>query len=220
MKKRSGIVALLLAMMVMSAGCLSMVGKKDETTKKKHETTTKKTEKVEAEDTEDTDEPEETKKSGKNSSSATTEEKEFGSYTLDGDWIEAEKQSVPPEIFVYCLKGNEDSKTPPNNIVVRYGTNDYTKEQHEDFCTAILVQVKQQAASYGGDAHMDGFGEINGCMCYRFVLDCDPYTIQWYFCGEKEFVMVGMSIYDQEAAKEDRIEEVAQQIVDSFEWDR
>ena len=220
MKKRSSIVALLLAIMVMSCGCLSIVGKKKEETKKKKKKKTTKTEDVEPEETDEPDETEETKKSKKKSSSASLEKKDFGSYTLDGNWIEAEKQSVPPEIYVYCLKGNEDSKTPPNNIVVRYGTNEYTKEQHEDFCTAILVQVKQQAASYGGDAHMDGFGEINGCMCYKFVMDCDPYTVQWYFCGEKEFVMVGMSIYDQDAAQEDNIEEVAQTLVDSFEWSR
>ena len=167
-------------------------------------------------DPDETDEPEDRKKD----ESATKVSKDFGSFTLDGNWVEAEKQSVPPEIFIYCLRGNEDSNNPPNNIVVRYGTNDYTKEQHEDFCAAILIQVKQQAAQYGGDAHMDEFGEINGCMCYKFVMDCDPYTVQWYFCGEKEFVMVGMSIYDQDAAKDDRIEEVAQRIVDSFKWDR
>lgn len=213
MKQSCKWMALLLSGLMLLSAC----NKSEETTKKQKTKKTKKT-KVEDVDVDETDEPEVTKK--QKNRSASLQSKDFGSYTLDGSWVEVESQSKPPEIFVYCLKGNEDSKTPPNNIVVRYGTNDYTKEQHEDFCTAILVQVKQQAASFGGDAHMEEFGEINGCMCYKFVMDCDPYTIQWYFCGEKEFVMVGMSIYDQEAAKEDRIEEVAQMIVDSFIWNR
>ena len=209
MKKWKSVAAVLVAlmMMVMSTGCLALVGSNKNNKSKK--TSKTKTDKETSEKADKDD-----GKSGED----TRIETDFGSYTLDKYWVEAKGQSIPPDVFVYCFQGNENSETPPNNIVVRHDTNDYTKDQHEDFCTAILVQVKNQAAAFGGDAHLEAFGEINGCMCYEFVMDCTPYTVQWYFCGEKEFVMVGVSIYDEQAHNQDRAFDVAQALVNSFEW--
>ena len=201
--------AIIAGIMVMSSGCLLML-----TPKKKSAETTKIKKSGQKADEDDDDE-----KSGKKGTGGTvTVEKKFGTYTMSEDWVEVPAQSQPPQIFVYCYEGNEDSETPPNNIVVRRGTNEYKKEQHEDFCAAINVQIKNQAAQYDGQGWLESYGEYNGCMVYQFIMDGTPYCSQWYFCGDFEFVMVGMNIYDEKAAEEDHIREVAQQIVESFVW--
>ena len=142
----------------------------------------------------------------------------FGTYYVTNGWVNVPAQSAPPDTYTYCAAGNENSTTPPNNIVVRHGDNFYSPEEHEDFCTAILQQVTVQAAEFGGTAYLDSYGPINGCMVYKFVLDCQPYTEQWYFCGDHEFVMVGMQIFDEDEAETDHTRDVAEDILYSFEW--
>ncbi|MBO4473874.1 MAG: hypothetical protein J5750_03060 [Clostridiales bacterium] len=217
MKKLKITLAFLLAsLLMMSTGCLTTVikSKKKAADKSKEQKAGQKS--ADDDDADPDDADSDGKKKGEKDS--VEMKKEFGTYTISGEWVEVKSQSMAPDIFTYCLKGNEDSQTPPNNIVVRHDSNQYTKEQHVDFSAAILQQIKGQAASYGGEAHMEGYGEINGCMVYQFVYECDPYCVQWYFCGEKEYVMVGMTIFDEEATKKDNIWEVAQALVDSFVW--
>ncbi|MBO4636589.1 MAG: hypothetical protein J5685_05515 [Clostridiales bacterium] len=145
-------------------------------------------------------------------------EQAFGSYIVTNDWVEVPSQSMPPDIYTYCAPGNENSATPPNNIVVRHGENYYSREEHETFCTAILQQVTGQAAEYGGTAYLDSYGPVCGNMVYHFVLDCTPYTEQWYIVGDYEFVMIGMSIFDEDEAETDGIRDVADDILWTFAW--
>ncbi|MBO4688164.1 MAG: hypothetical protein J5636_06585 [Clostridiales bacterium] len=204
MKKwRIALAFLMASLLMLTSGCLLMLTPKKKTTDKSSDKKTGQKEKSDRKSSED---------------GVVEMEKEFGTYEIKSGWVEVDSQSMAPDIFTYCVEGNENSKTPPNNIVVRHDKNQYSKDQHVDFSAAILQQIKGQAASYGGEAHMEGYGEINGCMVYQFVYECDPYCVQWYFCGEKEYVMVGMTIFDEEESKSDNIREVAQGIVDSFIW--
>ena len=204
MKKwRIALAFLMASLLMLTSGCLLMLTPKKKTTDKSSDKKTGQKEKSDRKSSED---------------GVVEMEKEFGTYEIKSGWVEVDSQSMAPDIFTYCVEGNENSKTPPNNIVVRHDKNQYSKDQHVDFSAAILQQIMGQAASYGGEAHMEGYGEINGCMVYQFVYECDPYCVQWYFCGEKEYVMVGMTIFDEEESKSDNIREVAQGIVDSFIW--
>ena len=147
-------------------------------------------------------------------------EKEFGSYEVGYGWGEVDDQSDPPYYFAYCMSGNEDSDEAPNNIAVSYGSNYYSKEEGADFTSAILQQITGQAAQYNGTAAMTEYSEDPDHSYYRFDMECEDFTvIQWYLTGDYEYVMVSLMISDEDKAEEENAMEVAQQIVDTFEWE-
>ena len=144
-------------------------------------------------------------------------ETDWGTFEITHGWVYVPSQSND-EAYCFCEAGNEDSSTPPNNIVVRHGDNYYSPEESSTFAIAILDQVEQQAQQYGGTARMESSGTINGNDYYRFILDCTPYTEQYYFIGDHEFVMVGVCVYDEDEAEDDHIWDVSEDILNSFEW--
>ena len=148
-------------------------------------------------------------------------ETEFGTYTIGYGWIEVEGQSNPPDSFTYCDEGNEDSRTPPNNLYVNHDTNYYGLDEGDDFCTAILQQLHGQAAQFGATAQMTEYGTFGENQVYRFDMVGDDFTtIQWYVCGDHEYVMFSLAIYDEDEAEDDHCMDVAEDAVNSFEWDR
>ncbi|MCR5592774.1 MAG: hypothetical protein K6F79_03350 [Saccharofermentans sp.] len=144
-------------------------------------------------------------------------ETDWGTFEITHGWVYVPSQSND-EAYCFCEAGNENSSTPPNNIVVRHGDNYYSPEESSTFAIAILDQVEQQAQQYGGTARMESSGTINGNDYYRFILDCTPYTEQYYFIGDHEFVMVGVCVYDEDEAEDDHIWDVSEDILNSFEW--
>lgn len=142
---------------------------------------------------------------------------EWGSFTVTHGWVYVPSQSND-EAYCFCEAGNEDSATPPNNIVVRYGTNYYAPEDSSTFAVAILDQCEQQAAQFGGSARLSSTGTVNGNDYLIFELDGDPYNEQIYFVGDHEFVMIGTTVFDEDASEDDHIWDVTEDIFNSFEW--
>ena len=147
-------------------------------------------------------------------------EKKFGSYRIDDeDWVEVRSHSQAPYYFSYCREDQED-ESRPNNIAVFYSENKYTRDEHEDFRDAILMQLGTQAQEAGATVMSSGTETEKGYIAYRFELECEnDTTIQYYIIGDKEYVMVSAAIWDRESAEEDGVYEVLDQIVDSFEFD-
>ena len=146
-------------------------------------------------------------------------ETDFGTYTIGYGWVEVEAQRNAPDNYTYCEAGNEDSRTPPNNLWVSHGTNYYAIDEGDDFCTAILQQVHGQAAQFGGTAQMTEYGTFGENEVYRFDLVCEDFTtIQWYVVGDYEYVMFSLAIYDEDEAEDDHCMDVAEEAVNSFEW--
>ena len=147
-------------------------------------------------------------------------EKDFGTYVIENeDWVEVEEHSDPPYYFSYCVEGNED-EAMPNNIAVFYDENDYSEDEHEDFRDGILASLGAQAQGLEGVTITSaGTTSANDIIVYRFELQSsENLTVQWYLVGDEEYVMVSACIWDEDEASEDGIMEVAQGIVDSFEW--
>ena len=148
-------------------------------------------------------------------------ETDFGIYTIGYGWVEAESQSAPPDRYVYCAEGNEDSRTPPNNLAVSYDTNFYGPDDGDDFASAILQQLHGQAAQFGGTAAMTEYGTFGENQVYRVDMLSDQGTcIQWYVCGDHEYVMFSLMIFDEDEAEEDHSMDVAEEAVNSFVWNR
>lgn len=145
--------------------------------------------------------------------------KSFGSYEVGYDWVEVPGHSAPPNYYSYCMAGDEQSSMP-NNIAVSYGTNRYSLEDSDDFTGAILSQLTVQAAAYNGTAVMTAFSTDPDQPWYRFDVSSDDgaRTIQWYICGDYKYVMVSLAIYDEDLAEEDHAIDVAEGIVESFNW--
>ncbi len=148
-------------------------------------------------------------------------EAEFGTYTIGYGWVEVEGQSAPPDRFTYCAEGNEDSRTPPNNLSVVHDTNFYGPDEGDDFATAILQQLHGQAAQFNGTAYMSEYGTFGENEVYRFDMESDQGDcIQWYVTGDHEYVMFSLMVFDEDEAEEDHSYEVAEEAVYSFVWDR
>ena len=148
-------------------------------------------------------------------------ETEFGTYTIGYGWVEVESHSTPPDYYSYCAEGNENSQTPPNNLAVSHDTNYYGPDEDDDFATAILQQIHGQAAAYNGTASMTEYGTFGENQVYRFDLEMEDFNIyQWYVCGDHEYVMFSLAIYDFDEAEEDHSMDVAEEAVNSFVWNR
>ncbi len=145
-------------------------------------------------------------------------DKSFGSYTIGYGWVEVDDRSYPPDDFTYCMEGNENSSTPPNNLRVLHDTNRYSEDEGDDFATAILQQLHGQAASYDGTAQMTEYGTFGENQAYRFDIECDEFTnVEWYIIGDHEYVMFSIFVYDED--EDDHAMDVAEEAVYSFEWD-
>ena len=148
--------------------------------------------------------------------------KAFGSYEVDDDWVE-EDASDADQIYVYCLQGtyNGAGGEIPNNIMVSHDSNRYDEDDHIEFKNAILRQLNDQIA--GTDVEEvtgTGYTSDNGYVVYKFdMAGANEEKIQYYIVGDREYVVVSVMIWDRDAAEEDHIIDVAEEIVDSFEWE-
>ena len=145
--------------------------------------------------------------------------KDFGSYSVDDDWEEVDHGS---NYYVYCY---EDTFVPgediPNNIMVSHDTNPYAADDHMTFRDAILAQISAQAGESDELDTVNGSGRTtdNGLVVYVFDMNGDGgEKIQYYIVGDYEYVCVSAMIWDDDAAEDDDIREVAEDIVNSFEW--
>lgn len=149
-------------------------------------------------------------------------EKDFGTYTIDDpDWVEVSAHSDPPDHFSYCVEGNENDRNP-NNIAVNHGESNYDEDEHEEFREAIMRDLGRQIQDAGIDAEITGSGITtdNDLTAYRFEIESDDnLTVMWYIVGDREYVQVSAAIWDEDEAEDDGILDVAEGIVDSFEWD-
>ena len=147
--------------------------------------------------------------------------KGFGSYDVDEEWMEADASDAD-QMYIYCLRGTYDpsSDEVPNNIMVSHGTNFYSEAEHMDFKNAILRQLNDQIK--GTDVEEitgSGYTSGNGYTVYRFnMTGGDTEQIQFYIVGDREYVLVSAMVWDKDAAEDDDIVSVAEEIVDSFEW--
>ncbi len=146
-------------------------------------------------------------------------EKKFGSYEVSEGWVEVSSHSNPPFYFSYCQDGH-DKDDLPNNIAVYRGEDKYSADDIA-FKDDILATLNRQVEGLEGTTVTgSGITSDKGYPVYMFEIKTpDDRTIQYYIAGEKEYVMVSAAIYDEDMAKEDKTEEVAKGIVDSFEWD-
>lgn len=148
-------------------------------------------------------------------------ETDFGTYDIGYGWVEVTSHSNPPDYYSYCEDGNQDSVTPPNNLAVSHDMNYYGPDEGDAFATAIIQQLHGQAAAYDGTAAMTEYGTFGENQVYRFDLDCGDFNIyQWYVCGDHEYVMFSLAVYDFDEAEEDHSMEVAEDAVYSFVWNR
>lgn len=142
------------------------------------------------------------------------------SFSVAEDWEQVDKDSNG---YVFCLEGTYKGKTAevPNNIMVTYGTNRYSKDDHMMFRDAILRQLSEQIkGSDVTNVNASGSTTANGDIVYVFDMKgATEEKVQYYIVGDKEYICVSAMIWDYDAAEEDNILEVAKDIVDSFEWD-
>ena len=102
-----------------------------------------------------------------------------------------------------------------------HDTNYYGPDEGDDFATAILQQIHGQAAAYNGTASMTEYGTFGENQVYRFDMDCEDFdAIQWYVCGDHEYVMFSLMIVDEDESGDDHSMEVAEEAVNSFVWNR
>ena len=157
------------------------------------------------------------------SASALSFEKDFGSYDISADWVEAEDS---PGGIYYCHEGDEDAAMP-NNIKVFHDKSRYSEDDVLAFKDAINAQLLQQTKDSGSIITGSGSTTSRGYTLLTFEIlpsdedDGAPYKcVQYYIVGDCEYVMVSLMIWDMDKdASEDHSEECAEKIVNSFEWD-
>lgn len=142
------------------------------------------------------------------------------SFSVSGDWEQVDKDN---SAYVFCLKGTYKGKNAdvPNNIMVSYGTNRYSEDDHMMFREAILRQLSEQIkGSDVSNVNASGRSTTKGYIVYVFEMKGDTQEkVQYYIVGDKEYVCVSVMIWDYYAAEGDNILDVAKAIVESFEWD-
>ncbi|MBP5261853.1 MAG: DUF4190 domain-containing protein [Clostridiales bacterium] len=148
--------------------------------------------------------------------------KDFGSYKVVEGWQEVDADGTS---FVYCSPDHVGGKRPKNercnNIIVTFGTNHYDEDEHEQFREAILSQLGMQTSSDPVQITGGGSTSDKGYIVYIFDITSaeeDTEQIQYYIVGDREYVMVSAMIWDMEEAEEDNIRDVAEKIVDTFQW--
>ena len=140
--------------------------------------------------------------------------KDFGSYTVSSGWEESKTHSSKSKFFY--VKNGEDKEKRPNNISINKGTNRYKKEEHMEFKNAIYAQLARQV-SKGAVINASGSNTETGEILYTFVInDNDSIIKQYYIVGEKEYILIHETIFNKD--DENKVDEVALKMVNSFEW--
>lgn len=146
--------------------------------------------------------------------------KRFGQFDMAQGWVEVDEHSTDPYYYTYVYDGTAEYEYP-NNITVYASICDYQLDESVKLKQDILDSLNQQASEKKIDVEITDSSIITESgmtvLCFNMVKDTNR-TIQYYILGEKQYVMVSVSIYDEEQAKNDRSEEVALAIVNSFVW--
>ena len=142
-----------------------------------------------------------------------TIETSYGSYTIPSTWMYRKDHSTSSKYF---FTNKNDKKNPPNNISVEMGTNYYSENDHLKFKNAILLQMGNQAKSYGMTLTSSGSNTKNGYIVYTFTMKGNnQITIQHYIVGDYKYVLVHETIWDGDTKDTDN---AAKTIVNSFKW--
>ncbi|NDO45417.1 hypothetical protein [Clostridium sp. MD294] len=148
------------------------------------------------------------------------EEKIFGTYNVYEDWVFLENYSEEESAF-YIKKGEEITNTT-TNISVEYRQNQYKKEEYDILISAILYQLKLELKQEQyHNLVTEEFTSPNGYCVFRIEVNDeqnDPpvKTIQHYIIGEKAHIVVQTTDFGEKGTE--NVEEVADNIVESFVW--
>lgn len=147
-------------------------------------------------------------------------EKDFGTYTVDTDWEEVDYGS---NYYVYCYEGTfSPNKDIPNNIMVTHDSNPYAEDDHMTFRDAIMAQISAQAGESDDLDTVNAHGTTTDSGAIVYVFDMkgeDGEKVQYYIVGDYEYVCVSAMIWDFDAAEDDDILDVVEEIVNSFVWE-
>lgn len=141
--------------------------------------------------------------------------KDFGSYKLPKNWIESKEHSTTKKFF-YVLKG-EEKNIRPNNIAINFGTNRYSKEEHEKFRRAILTQLSTQIAGKNGvEINANGSTTNNGDILYTFIIKeaNGITTFQYYIVGDYKYILIQETVFEES----EEIDTVVKGMISSFRW--
>ena len=141
--------------------------------------------------------------------------KNFGSYELPKNWIESKEHSTTKK-FLYILQGDEKN-VKPNNIAINFGTNRYSKEEHEKFRRAILNQISTQiAGEKGTKINANGSTTNNGDIVYTFIVkeSTGITTVQYYIVGDYKYILIQETVFEES----EEIDNVAKGMVNTFRW--
>ena len=140
--------------------------------------------------------------------------KDFGSYTVNDGWEESKTHSSNGKYF-YVKKG-EDKEKRPNNISINEGKNNYKKEEHMQFKDAIYAQLARQV-SKDAVIKASGSNTEKGEILYTFIInDKDIIAKQYYIVGDNKYIFICETVFNKD--DEDKVDEVALKMVNSFEW--
>jgi hypothetical protein len=140
--------------------------------------------------------------------------KSFGSYILPDGWIEAEQYSHDEKYFYIRETSMGDSV--PTNISVEMGVNRYSINEHLIFRRAILDQLIMQAQNAESVNGSGTYTEKDYPLYIFTINDEDATTVQYYIVGEKKYILVHLTVYDDEETEIG--ETAALHIVNSFIW--
>lgn len=146
--------------------------------------------------------------------------KRFGTYEMAEGWIEVDEHSEAPFYFTYVYQGTEQQELP-NNITVYANIGNWSLSESDQLKKEIIDGLNEQAAQKNIDVQITDSTVITPdgttVFCFELIRDSNR-TVQYYIPGEKQFLVVSLGIYDEQKAKDDRSEEVALAIVNTFAW--
>ena len=145
------------------------------------------------------------------------EDHSFGTYIVSNDFIKAQGSDLE-NTYVYCANGDQN-KFRPNNVMVRYGTNNYSLAQINDFKDGILRVLNGQLGMSGlkpSDVQGSGTYTKNGypLISLRITMPDGTYQVQNYIVRDYSYVYVALWCSDN--TKSSVAEEVTSGIIDSF----
>lgn len=145
--------------------------------------------------------------------SATTFKTNYGTYSIPSTWVKRNDHSTRTKYF---FANRSDKNNPPNNISVELGKNNYKAEDHMLFRTALLLQLGNQAKTYGMTLTSNGSNTNNGYVVYTFTLKGTNLTkVQHYIVGNYKYVLVHETIFNGDEAD---THNAANEIINSFKW--
>lgn len=136
-----------------------------------------------------------------------------GTYTVPEGWVELEQYSTGGAFF-YVQEGQEN-EAYPDNIAISVGENPYSLEEHELFREAIVQQLMMQLQGVKGDLKADGTHTAQDYILYTFMIDEGGIiTKQFYIVDDYRFCLVHLTNF----SRSEDANAAAQAMVDSFVW--